>query len=263
MPVTGYITWICLLYVPLFLYSQYNIQAKRGVEKGQGGDCMFRDRWISIGEKKILQKVVSASPHRANQAHGNDKQRSECMPAERAHPSLPRHQPPQAGTEPASCIHAHLGTVRVCSRGRGLARNCSWAGQAFADRLAGIWEQEYENALVRNVERVLAAESHLREGKEAFLGGEMSCWIKFLNGNYLRHLVDRSSSCSSEWLTLHKLHFILQCCRHQPNIEIHEFSYLIPGHCSGQLPHPVSPLLLKHKVFVLQSKVNLLRFFLI
>lgn len=54
-----------------------------------------------------------------------------AAPCPNIHPSSPR-------MEPASCIRAHLGTVHVCSRRGGIARNHSRSGQASANRLAGM-----------------------------------------------------------------------------------------------------------------------------
>lgn len=112
------------------------------------------------------------------------------------------HQP---GTEPASCVCAHLGTVHVCSRRRGLARNHSWACRAFANRLAGIWEQEWEErGKGKSTEKKFwkgrrkeAGSRKLRGREEAFWEWERRCGIKFLHGNYPKHSVHRSSSCSA------------------------------------------------------------------
>lgn len=85
----------------------------------------------------------------------------------------------QWGTEPASCLRAHLGTVHGCSRRRGLARNRSWASRAFANRLAGKWKEEWrekKNALRRNVERQRKTGLIAVWGEETFWEAKM--WDK-------------------------------------------------------------------------------------
>lgn len=140
--------------------------------------------------KQTLQKTqqllvqVHTGWVRAKQEYAISRKRSECMPAAPCpsiHPSMLHSQP---RTEPASCVRAHLGTVHVCSRRREIARNHSWTSWAFANRLAGIWEQEWrktkkKKALKRNVEREkrrLAMESNLRGGEGGSLRRREEMW---------------------------------------------------------------------------------------
>lgn len=139
------------------------------------------------------------------------------------HPSIYPCSTVSPCTEPASCVRAHLGTVHVRSRRKGFARNHSWSGQAFANRLAGIWEQKERRGKKKKQhweemwKRRLAMERHLRGGEEAPWGER--CGIKFLNGNYPMHSLHGSSVLQSYvWLTLYKSPLYSERCRLKANI---------------------------------------------
>ena len=142
-----------------------------------------------------------------------DRDQSACQQLMLIHPSLhppihPSIHPPmphsQPRTQPASCVRAHLGTVHVCSRRRGLARNPSRASRAFANRLAGIWEQEWRKREREKSTKKKCGKTEERGGwqSRAIWGEERRlsegrCGIKFLDGNYPKHSVHRSSSCAA------------------------------------------------------------------
>lgn len=135
--------------------NKQGTQSIKRLEKGtEGEEGIFCETGGPTLGKQTLQETqqllvrVNTGWRRASQEHGISRQRSECMPAAHAqlsihpsihltihpYPSMLHHSQPR--TEPASCVRAHLGTVHVCSRRRGLARNHSWASRAFANRLA-------------------------------------------------------------------------------------------------------------------------------
>ncbi|XP_053271087.1 troponin T2e, cardiac isoform X5 [Pleuronectes platessa] len=85
--------------------------------------------------EKLKRQKYDAEGKQSKSTASADKDQSACQQPMPIHPSMPHCQP---GTEPASCVRAHLGTIHVCSRRGGLDRNPSWTSRAFANRLAGI-----------------------------------------------------------------------------------------------------------------------------